>query len=365
MKILEVMCSFAPGGVERFVVDLCNEMSLHEDVTLMTLKDNCIRNNSFYKNELDKRVKYTCMDWKDGFHFIYLIKIIFAIKKLNPEIVHFHGAARNYLILANLFLGHRIKFVQTIHNDVYRGYTNFMSKVQIGMGRIFGKLKFVTISRTNYEQFAKVYPKCKQEMILNGRGTLRKSEKYDEVKAYVDSFKKDDNTIVFLHIARCNKQKNQELLIRSFNKIIEEGANVALIMIGGDFDSELGISLKGIANHGIYIIGTHNNVADYMYCSDAFILSSSFEGMPITVIEALLCGLPVISTPVSGSIDLVENGVNGVISNDYSLNEFIRAIKEFISKKEKIKENTQHDLSSTPLSIESCCKKYLNYFRNI
>lgn len=359
------MCNFAPGGIERFVIDLCNEMSLHEDVTLITLKDNSIRNYSFYKGELDNRVKYLCMNWKDGFHLKYLIQIISVIKKLNPDIVHFHGSARNYLIMAYLCLGHRIKFVQTIHNDVYRGYTNSLSKIQIGLGRLIGKLKFVTISKTNYEQFAKVYPKCKQEMILNGRGTLKKSEKYNEVQAYINSLKKDDDTIVFLHIARCNKQKNQELLINSFNKLIEEGANVALIMIGGGFDSELGVSLKKIANESIYMIGTHNNIADYMYCSDAFILSSSFEGMPITVIEALLCGLPVISTPVSGSIDLVENEVNGIISKDYSLDEFVNAIKEFILKKDKIKGNAQQNSNSTPLNIEYCCKKYLDYFRSI
>ena len=305
------------------------------------------------------------MNWKDGFHLIYLIQIIFAIKKINPEIVHFHGAARNYLILANLFLGHKIKFVQTIHNDVYKGYTNFMSRVQISLGRILGKLKFVTISKTNYDQFSRVYGKCKQEMILNGRGALKKSEKFNEVKTYIDSLKKDDNTIVFLHIARCNKQKNQELLINSFNKLLEDGANVALIMIGGGFDSEMGKQLKKMANSGIYMIGTHNNIADYMYCSDAFILSSSFEGMPITIIEALLCGLPVISTPVSGAIDLVENGVNGIISKDYSIYEFICAIKDYISKMNYIKENAQRNINNSPLSIECCCTKYLNYFRSI
>ena len=60
MKILQITIFLAPGGAERFVVDLSNELSKNNDVTLMTLKDDSVdsKNRNFYKCDLSSRVKY-------------------------------------------------------------------------------------------------------------------------------------------------------------------------------------------------------------------------------------------------------------------------------------------------------------------
>ena len=59
MKILEVITSLSPGGGERFVVDLSNALcNSRNQIILLTLKENINSNNTFYKKELRKEVKY-------------------------------------------------------------------------------------------------------------------------------------------------------------------------------------------------------------------------------------------------------------------------------------------------------------------
>ena len=69
MKIVEVLFSLTPGGAERFVVDLSNELSKTNDVTLLTLKDDKIdvEHRNFYKFDLSNRVSYVNLGLPDGF----------------------------------------------------------------------------------------------------------------------------------------------------------------------------------------------------------------------------------------------------------------------------------------------------------
>lgn len=65
----------------------------------------------------------------------------------------------------------------------------------------------------------------------------------------------------------------------------------------------------------VYIIGSVENPEVYYQMSDVFILASRSEGMSNSLLEAMACGLPVIVTPVSGSTDLIEEGVQGIFTS--------------------------------------------------
>ena len=58
MKIIEIIYNLSSGGAERFAVDLSNQLSEANDVSLFTLKDDCDIRNVFYKSELSSKVKY-------------------------------------------------------------------------------------------------------------------------------------------------------------------------------------------------------------------------------------------------------------------------------------------------------------------
>lgn len=366
MKIVEMTFSLWSGGAERFTVDLCNELSKSNDVTLITLKDDKIdtERRCFYKFDLSERVKYINLGLGEGFSLKSETKIYSVLRKLKPDIVHLNGGnCPKFCALAILMLSGTMRFVQTIHNDLKNGYDKGFNKwVYKTLGGT-NRFSCVALSEKNYRDFRAFYPTLKIECIVNGRASLKKTESFGEVQKEMKAFRKDEETKIFLHVARFHSQKNQGLLISAFNKICAN-QNVALVIIGNGFDTDKGKVLKQKACDKIHFLGTRKNIADYYYCSDLFTLSSVFEGMPISLIEASLTGLPCVSTPVCGAVDLINDGVNGKISVDFSETNYIAAIEYAIQHYEELKKNAEQMKLNSPYTMEECAKKYLRLFKD-
>lgn len=363
MKILQITFTLSSGGAERFIVDLSNELSKSNDVTLLTLKDDTVdtENRNFYKFDLSTRVKYVNLGLGDGLHPSYSLRIYKAIESINPDVVHFHCNVA-YLFLACRLLGRRITFVQTIHSDLYNGYTNPIYKLAYHSLVCHGLLRWAALSDTNYKQVRREYPKAKSRCIYNGRAPMKPTSKYDKVSKEIAAMKDNDETKVILHIARCDPQKNQQLLIESFNNIQKQGSNAILLIIGAAFDSAEGKRLKAMAGKDIYFLGTRKNISDYMLQTDVFALSSKYEGMPITLIEAMLSGTPMVSTPVTGAVDVI-NSKNGVLSKDFTQEGYVNALTEMFNNYDSYKAEAMREKDDSPYTIKKCAEQYMAFYK--
>lgn len=359
MKILEIVTSLSSGGAERFVVDLSNELSKNKEVVLVTLKDDTKGTYGFYKKEVSEKIKYINLGLGDGKHLSYLWKVYKIIKKENPQIVHLHSVTQ-YCALAIILLHTRIKFFQTVHNDIKRIGNILYYKLAF---KVFGRLnwlKFITISQTNHIDLGNYYPQCVNTLIYNGRSPQQATDLYPQVKQEVNLLKRSDNTIVFIHIARCSAQKNQSLLIRTFNRLIENGVDASLLVIGNDFDSQEGLKLQENACNQIHFLGTRTNIIDYLLCSDIFVLSSIYEGMPISLIEAIQAGKAILSTPVCGVVDVIKSGTNGVLSDDFEDDSYYKAMFEVSIHKDKYI-STAFSMRNQ-FTIQETALQYLQWF---
>lgn len=367
MRILQIIPTLASGGGERFVVDLSNELSKTNDVTLLTLKDDAVDTESrnFYKFDLSPRVKYVNLGLGDGWkHPSYPWKICKAIRQINPDVVHFHlWAVLMYCFIPCLLLGKKMIFVQTIHNDLYNGYTRWMYRLAYRLLVCTGRLRWAALSEINYQQLKREYPKAKSVCIFNGRAPMVPTSKYDDVGKEIASYKDNADTKVILHVAHCSPVKNQELLINSFNAIKKQGVNAVLLIIGANFDNEIGQQLKAIAGEGVHFLGTRKNIADYMLQADVFALSSKFEGMPITLLEAMPSGTPMVSTPVTGAVDVI-NGRNGVLSKDFTEESYVTALLEMLDHYDSYKAEAMKEKDDSPYTINRCAEQYVEFYQD-
>lgn len=141
MKIIELQFNLSSGGAERFTVDLSNQLSNTDDVTLITLKDDKIEpeKRCFYKFDLLSTVKYKNLGFGNGFKLSYWWKIYRIIKKENPDIVHLNsGDLAKFCFLAIVLLGRKVKFFETIHNGLHPNYAHGQRRLFINL---FGRTK--------------------------------------------------------------------------------------------------------------------------------------------------------------------------------------------------------------------------------
>jgi glycosyltransferase involved in cell wall biosynthesis len=358
MKILQIIYTLGPGGAERFTLDLSNELSRQgHDVTLCILRDDSQDNFGFYKHEVSQNLNYVNLNIPVGFKLNNIVIFYKLIKKLNPEIVHCHLNLVNYLFpLAIIFP--KIKFLNTIHSNPK---SEVKSSIEYWIRRFFYsslRMKAITISEETSRYFLDYYKTPPFKEIYNGRALPKPTGEYSNVKNVLQKYKDDGNT-VFLHIGSCNAAKNQELLIGAFNKLVQNGDRIVLMIIGSGFDSEEGRRLKIMACDRIFFLGEKHNVSDYLLNADAFCLSSVREGMPISLIEAFACGCVPICTPIGGLINTIKNGETGYLSKSFTETDYCYAIRSFLENKTHIKKEDLIQYYFTNFSIEECVKKYL------
>ena len=365
MKILYIIYSLSAGGAERFLTDLSNSLSERQDcdITILILKRED-EQNIFYKKELNGNIHFKSLRIRKIGLSIFC-KLYKAIKKEEADVVHIHlSPIILYSILPVLFY-RKSAYIETLHNEVSRIDNSSKSKrILKSFIYRFGLVSVCAISDKNYVEFKKVFGRNCEALIYNGRKQLLPTLQIENVKQEIESYKINKDTIVVTHIARCAGQKNQDLLIDAFNQIIiKDRQNIILLVIGSGFDSDKGKSLQDRACKNIHFLGEKYNIQDYLSCSDSFCLSSGYEGMPITLIEALACKCIPLSTPVSGVVDLIEDNANGFISDNFSIASFVDMLNRYIQNREAIDRDKLEELYKMKLSMEACSAEYYKLYQ--
>ncbi|MDP4206129.1 MAG: glycosyltransferase [Bacteroidota bacterium] len=364
MKILHIIYTLGPAGAERFVLDICNELfDRGHEVYLCTMWDDRYNNQGFYVPEITPGVHYINLRIPPGFRLSNIFRFYKLIRKIKPDIVHCHLNLVNY-IFPLIWLFRKVRFFHTIHNDAPK---EVKSRLEYFIRKNFyknGWIRAITISEESTRSFAEYYGTERYTEICNGRSKPVASEEFWNVKHFVEKLR-EGNKMIFLHVARCAAQKNQELLIRTFNRLLKENFPVVLLVVGLDFDLPQGQELKKRAMKGIWFLGEKHNVTDYYLNADAFCLTSIYEGMPITLIESFACGCIPICTPVGGIISTIRNGVNGFIAPSVSEEDYYNTVREYMDFRNLIHKKDLMDFFDKHLSIKICVRKHiLEYQKN-
>jgi len=361
MKMLQIIYNLAPGGAQRLVVDLSNEFAKQGHlITLCVLRDDSLSNFDFYKCELSEKVKYVTLKIPLGFRLNNIIKLFKLIRRVKPRVVTCHQNLVNYVFPLTIIFP-KIKFYENIHTDASKIAG---SKIEYWIRWVFyrnRKMKAITISPETSRSFEANFGISPFKEISNGRATPEPSASYFEVKNEIQNFKNKGYT-VFVHVGSCTDAKNQIMLVNVFNKLIQNGEQVVLLIIGPGFDSKEGQSLKNNANKNIFFLGEKHNIPDYLLNADAFCLSSIFEGMPISLIEALACGCIPICTPVGGTVNIISNGVTGYLSLSVSEKDYYNSVLIYLGNKTLVKREDLIQYYSSHFGIEACANKYLSLY---
>lgn len=171
----------------------------------------------------------------------------------------------------------------------------------------------VTINKEDYSR-AKTF-KAKSVIAVPGIGV--DSSKFDNV--IVDRNKKREEleipkgAIVLLTIGEMIKRKNHETALRALAKLTNDNY-IFLICGRGELESYLkSIAVNLGIEEKVRFLGFRNDIPEICIASDIFVFPSYQEGLPVSVMEAMSAGLPIVASRIRGNTDLIQDGNGGFL----------------------------------------------------
>ena len=363
MNIIHIVPSLSLGGLQTFSVDLANQQFIEgHNVKIVTLMDS---SKDYLLNRVDSRIVIVNLECSIKYYNLFLMhKIIKLVDACSISIIHTHGISLYFSFTASL-LRRKSKFVHTVHNLAQ----NETGKVRRWIARISYRcgLSFpVTISDEVSESFQEYYPKISFRQINNGLSSRLDIDidKKEHAKTELNSLKFDADTKIYLSVGRIDYQKNRAMLLDAFYEFSAQ-RNVVLAIIGGPIDLENPfygplVDHPVIKEKKAYFLGLKSNIHDYLDYSDYFCLTSLFEGLPISVLEALRAGLVCICTPAGGMRSLLKD--MGYISTGFSSEEFVTALIEPESNTKLLTSAQITDYFESNWNMNTCAASYLSLY---
>ena len=213
--------------------------------------------------------------------------------------------------------------------DVQRAKKTLFGKIFLFMAR--RATKIISLSTTIAQELVeeKIDP-SKMCLIHNGIDLAR--FKVTEAKSRLRKELGITDKKTTIYTGRLSSEKGVDFLIRSFSKLNRE-TDCQLIIIADGSERQKIVQLLDSyqLSKSVLLIQKVDDVASYLNAADLFVLPSQFEGLSNSLLEAMACGLPVISTRVGGSIDIIEDGINGLLVDVDNEDHLIQAISKVLN----------------------------------
>lgn len=266
MKVTLVMAGDEEGGLEKHVVELANCLMKHHQVTVVA--------HEKYRSRL--KTEFIAIDLsKSRRNIIVLFQLYRALKALQSDIVHVHGNK------AAAMVGSILKFlptksVATLHSR----------KKNTKMFKGFDAVIAVSPNAAETLEHPNKY------IILNG---IEPPELNSDINKITPP--------VVLAVGRLVPVKGFDLLIQAWQDI----PNAQLWIVGEGFEKQkLATLINELAlQKSVKLLGFRNDITDLMQQASLYVMSSHYEGCPYTMIEALLCKTPMVSTAVGAMAQIL------------------------------------------------------------
>lgn len=309
MKILQVIPYFCFGGAETMCENLTYALTERgHQVTVVSLYN---EKTPISQRMEDRGVRILYLDKKLGMDVSMVPKLRKIMKAEKPDVVHTHLDVIKYAAAAARLSGIRT-CIHTVHNVADKEAEGRIQKI---INTVYFKLGWsrpVALSPQVQKTIVDFYGMPQEEsvpVIYNG---------VDMGRCLTKATYASGKTLKLLHVGRFNEQKNHTGLLEAFQLFRQSCPESELILLG---DGELLEQTKQLANNlgildSVRFLGSQSNVYPYLQQADIFLLPSKYEGMPMTIIEAMGTGLPIVATAVGGVPDMITHEVSGLLTGE-------------------------------------------------
>lgn len=365
-RILIVVTNLGGGGAERVIAVLLEHLDrtsfeprivIFEDIREYALPEGipviCLHKNGWYDYpKLVWKVSREYRKWKPG--------VVLSVLRYSNIIA----------VLAKLISFHKTRILLSEH-----GIPSFYLKQNQGP---LGKILYKWMPRGFYKYADKVI--CVSETSANDVNTIFKvpSEKIKVIYNPLDirkilslcNEKVDhpwfkENRPIIVSVGSLIEVKGYPYLLRAFSQAAKKLPMYLMILGKGDQESVLKDLARQLGiQEQVAFLGFQDNPFKYVARSSVFVLSSLTEAFPMVVLEAMTCGIPVVSSASPGPSEIIKNGINGLLVPKADENALAQAMLKLINDDNLARDMAQEARKLiTGFSVEKVIKEYEGLFQ--
>ena len=308
MRIVYVLTSLGMGGAERQVLSLAQRMADNGHVVALLvlrppLDEEWPTNLEVFRLNMYRTPLSVLAGLERGRRFL---------RRFRPDVVHSHGFHGNFIARMLRFTGSAPRTISTIHNFYEGGWRRMLAY------RLTDPLSLRTtaVSQAAADRFVrlKAVPRRKCGVLFNGIDVAEffpSTERREAMRAQL----KVDNQFVWLSVGRIVPAKDYPKLLAAFAHVRAVEAGVQL-WIAGEADAAEAAHMQALTadqawGGSVRWLGLRRDLPALLDASDAFVLGSAWEGMPLAAGEAMAMEKPVVATDAGGTGELL--GEAGVV----------------------------------------------------
>jgi len=286
-----------------------------------------------------------------------IIALSRIVSSTMPDVIHAHSTKAG-MISRCVAKMHRIPIIYTIHGWGFgSGRRILISLFVRSVEFIFRMLTQKYIAVSNYDRDVGIkslyIPSSKIFAVHNG---IADQPIRTKLKLH--------NSLIM--VARDDPQKDYDTLFRAIS-----GLSVNLYCVGKGTDSEKFMSrarsLSGPSYKNIQFLGVRNDIPELLIMAEIFVLSSNFEGLPISIIEAMRNSMPIVASNVGGVNELVTDAVNGFLFDKGNWRQLQECILKYLNNRALIEEHGSNSRTKflSEFEINKMLSKILTIYESV
>lgn len=313
VRVAQVLENLEIGGLEKIVWELCRHLDADRFRPVVV----CLgAGGALVEPMRDGGISVHAFGKGPGFQPRVVARLRRIVGEEKVRILHCHNSGPLVYGALVRALDPRVRLVYTVH-----GVTTSGDRKQRLFQRVGLVDRLVTVSedarRVAIEKAG--VPADRVSTVINGIDLEAYAPRARD-EATRAELGADVGTFVVGIVARLSKEKDHANLLRAFAQAFEDDGATArrtarLVVVG---DGPLRGELQRLAEEAgiaasVSFLGSRHDVARLLGAFDCFVLSSYTEGLAVTLLEAAASGLPIVATAVGGNVEVVEDGVTGIL----------------------------------------------------